>query len=112
MATHKITSEIEIKPGQWVCRLPFSMFSSHLCDRPQLVMGASGQRIYLAETSGANQGNYISRSTAAYLCDTEAEALAVYAVSESQARALQASRDAIKAEHEAKIAALIAGSAA
>jgi hypothetical protein len=106
MAITKITTDTDINAGQWLCKESFMYHT--ICASPRMVVKTSGQRIYLTNRHGEDEGDYIARKSALYLCDTKEEALAVHAISNEQVAAITASTKAIEAAHKAKIDALIA----
>jgi hypothetical protein len=106
MAINKVTKDTPIHRDNWVCETP--MLRDGLCSQPRKVVRVSGQRIYLAAKTGEDRGDYIARTSALYVCDTKAEGDAVHAISNDQRAAL----DAVRADHKAKVAALIAGTGA
>lgn len=109
MAIMKVKLDTPIQRGQWLCEA--SIFPNRICGTPRKVMRASGQRIYLEGSNGKDLGNFIMFKTALFVCDTKAEALAVFDISAAQDAAIHASTQAIKAAHSAKIDALIGAAA-
>jgi|GEM_PF-2918033 len=107
MAIQKVSDSTEIVPGQWVC--PASRLIHRICEAPRKVSKSSGKRVYVAERDGANLGNFISRKSCVYLCDTADEAAAVYAISRNQDDAITASTQAIKDEFSAQLNSLSGG---
>ena len=104
MAIKHVTETTEIRPDQWVC--PQSQIYDRICEAPRRVIKASGQRVYLAERDGRSMGSFIARKSCVYVCDTQEEGEAVYAISREQDEAITASRKAIKAQYAARIHAL------
>jgi len=105
MTIHYVNETTEIRADQWVCPQP-TFGTSRICGEPRRVVKASGQRVYLAEKDGRSLGNFISRKSCVYVCDTQEEAAAVHAISEEQYSAIQASVGSIKAQHAARIHAI------
>ena len=104
MTIHHVTETTEIHADQWVC--PQSIVYDRICEKPRRVVKASGKRVYLAEEDGRDLGHFIARRSCIYVCDTQEEAAAVYAISREQDEAISASRKAIKAQHTARIHAI------
>jgi hypothetical protein len=109
MSIQKVTAETEIKPGQWA--LERSAYSDSLFARPRRVVKASGQRIYLTDEKGIDDGLFVARKSVAYLCDTREQAEGMYQISERHHAAIQEARDAVHAESAARIACAIGDSA-
>lgn len=104
MTIQKVTETTEIRADQWVC--PQSLVYDRICEKPRRVVKVSGQRVYLAEEDGRSIGSFIARKSCVYVCDTQEEGAAVYAISREQDAAISASVKAIKAQHTARINAI------
>lgn len=109
MAITRITSTTEIKAGQWVCK--HSIFTDGICSTPKKVIRVAGQRIYITNRSGEDDGEYMARNSVVFICDAQDEGLRLRNLSDEQVKAIIAATKAIKAEHDAKINALIAEAA-
>ena len=110
MPIQRITATTEVKPGQWALETPILIDA--LCNPPRLILKVSGTRIYTANRHGEDEGKFTMRKSFMFVCDTREEGLAVHAISEAHYEATRAHRKSLLAESTAKIAALIAGSAA
>jgi len=77
MSIRKITENTEISPDQYVCGKSKALHA--ICAPPRKVLRTGGERIYVANPHGEDEGEYFTRATALYLCDTieEGEALLV-----------------------------------
>lgn len=104
MTIHHVTETTELREGQWVC--PQSIIFDRICERPRRIVKVSGKRVYVTQEDGRDFGYFIARRSCVYVCDTQEEADAVYAISREQDDAIAASRKAIKAQHTARIHAL------
>lgn len=109
MAIQKITDTTEIKAGQWLCQSP--TFYDRICSRPAKVVKSSGQRIYITNRDGEDEGDYIARKSAKFVCDTREEGDALHKISTAQEAEITDSTKAIKAKYRAQVDALIAGEA-
>jgi hypothetical protein len=87
MTIARVKNETVIKIGQWV--LPRSKLQ--LCGLPRLVTrDTSGPRIYFRRPKAEQpeKEQYMTRGEAVFVCDTEAEADAIAALSTERSKAL------------------------
>jgi hypothetical protein len=105
MAITKADENTPIAKGQWACRAPLYSDAISICAAPRRVSAVQGKRIHLERQDGTPDSFVLSKSVV-YVCDTQAEADAVYAISREQAAALSAARKQLTATHAAKIAAM------
>jgi hypothetical protein len=101
MAIRKISPMTEVTPGQWVLQTP--ILRDHIVSEPREVLRRSGKRIYFKNRHGEDEGDYCALHTIVALCDTKAEADALYVISESQFEQLRA----VRADHEARFKAML-----
>lgn len=102
MTIARVKSETLIKIGQWI--LPRS--NAQLCGLPRLVTrDTSGPRIYYRRPKAEQpeKEQYMTRGEAVFVCDTEAEADSIVALSAERGHALAGAQKKIFDEFSVRL---------
>lgn len=105
MAIQEISKDTEILPGKWICGQ--SNINHGLCSAPRKVVRISGDRFYMTDRHGEDEGSFITRKSALYLCDTQEEGQSLADISRANHEAIAESIKSITEINKARLQALV-----